>query len=229
MADEDDGGLEDSTLTYIFLDVISCGLGGAILLGVILAVPREQKALPVSAAPYLVVRVEVEDTAVPRDDTLPLPNIWLKPPGADGFDLPLEQFDLATGRSRRGAELHPSLAGLDRGGSQVFVTGFYRHGEGRADLDPAGAPAGAPRAPLYELRVTEPPAGEWRFQVRYQNRRDVVAYFGRQPPAMKARVTAGVPSAPPAVNERMAPIAFGDLGAEVGVTVTAGKVKHVTR
>ena len=77
------------------------------------------------------------------------------------------------------------LAGSGVRGTQVFLTGFYRHGEGGARLDADNPFEESQRVPLYEMRITEPPAGAWAFAVRYQNRRQMVedGFFGKQPPA----------------------------------------------
>lgn len=222
--------LEDAGLTYIYLDVISCGLGGAILLGVILASPREQKPLAVATAPYLSVRAEISSPdGVPDADALP--NLWVKPPGAAaGFDLPLEKFDLKTGRARRGVEVHPELAFVGVSETQIFLTGFYRHDSARAEQLPQDVETRM-RGGLFEALITEPPAGAWEFRIKYQNRRKIETYLadGKQIPAIRVELTAqAAGSATAEVNEgKEKPILFGTLSDPVMVSVAGGKVKHV--
>jgi hypothetical protein len=216
-------GEEGSMLGYIFLDVISCGLGGAILLGVILAVPRDQKAIAVSTAPYLVVRLEVTDLEG-KPDLQALPNLWVKPPTGPGADLPLEAFDLKTGRSQPGARVFRGPAARELGRTEVFLTGFFRHADGAAQV---GQDENAMKVPLYELRLTEPPAGVWEFRARYQNRRDLGDLLGKGMPAIKARLVGYVAGSGRPAESKETRIEFGGLGEPVTLNVTPGKVKHV--
>lgn len=221
---------DDGSLGYIFLDVISCGLGGALLLGVILAVPKEQQKTAVSTAPYVVLRAEVWDEKDAVPDFQALPNVWIKPPGAEsGFDLPLEQFDLKTGRSRRGVEVHPNLAANGLDNTQLFLTGFFRHAEGVAELAES---KDRPSVPLYELVIAEPPAGEWEFRIRYQNRRDLLDFLDPAKgkiPAVSVRVAAYAANASTAMPDKGTPLEFGQRGQPVKVNIPVGKVKNAAR
>lgn len=170
MSDEE--AKEDGALGYIMLDLVSCGLGSAILLGVILSITRYQAPSGVPTAPYLLVRLELKQPASSGAgepaDLNALPNLWIRPPGHKGFDLPIELFNLDTGRVRSGKELDPHFAPFQMTNSQFYICGFDRHGEGEA----YGA-VGAQRVPIYLLLITDPPVGDWEFRVRYMSRRDL--------------------------------------------------------
>lgn len=172
MDDDNDHQMEDAALTHIILDLISSALGGAILLGIILSISRASKPAAGATAPFLLVRLSVGAAGDKVPDSDVLPNLWVKPPGAsEGFDLPLEQFDLVSGRSKPGATLEPRFASLMATGNQFHVIGFYRHGEGDARVNLVES--SAPGSPIFMLYVAEPTPGVWSFRARYQNRRDL--------------------------------------------------------
>jgi hypothetical protein len=220
-------GQDDDSLNYIFLDVISCGLGGAILLGVILAVPKVPKPTAVASAPYLAVRTNVTASDGKTPDVDALPNIWIQAPGqVDGFDMPLELFDLKTGRVRSTASI-PQLADVGITNSQIFLTGYFRHAEGEAELIPIAKEV---KSAYYELILTQPAAGQWKFRIRYQNRRNIADYVGEQAPPICVALSVHLGSAATATNpDRDKPISFGAFSSQVSVTIPGASVKHVHR
>jgi hypothetical protein len=216
------GAADDDSLNYIFLDVISSGLGGAILLGVILAIPKSPKPTTLTAAPYLTVRATVTDTGnPPKPDLDARPNLWIQAPGQpDGFDLPLEAFDPCTGRSRSAASI-PQFAAAGVTDSQLFLTGYFRHADGAADLIPVADEA---QAAFYEFQITRPPPGKWTFKMRYQNRRGLTDLVVGRPPPIRVSLTAHAAGSAK-VDSNPTPelaIPFADFSTPVSVTLSGG-------
>lgn len=155
------------------LDVISCGLGGAVLLGIVFTVVRHQPPAAVSAPPFILIEWKVKSA---KDEVFPLINAVIQPPaGAEEFDLPLEEFDLRTGRLKSPSMRQKPDSLIYRTGTFELL-GFSRFG----DEDPirttkAGVVVvddNASSTPTFRIRIANPQAGEWQFRARYQNNRN---------------------------------------------------------
>jgi hypothetical protein len=155
---------QDDTLSLSSLDVISCGLGAAVLLGVIFAVVKHESPVTTSSPQFILVEL----SAVGQDPVQPLLNVVVQPPHfAYAFDILLEDFDLERGVPKPNAQrLRPELP-IDN----FRLLGFSR--DGTAERNETALPNhnAAARA-IYRLLIHEPYAGNWGFAARYQGPRN---------------------------------------------------------
>lgn len=154
----------DDTLSMSFLDVISCALGAAVILGLVFSIVRREASVTTSSPEFIRLTLH---TASSEPDVHPLLNVIVKPPGhAEGFDLVLEDFDLVRGRPRPRAERRDRGLPIDN----LRLFGFSRHGEHRKFLAGDGQEvldANASDLAVYRLMVKVPEPGEWQFDVRF--------------------------------------------------------------
>lgn len=169
MDDFDESDLDPLALSR--LDVISCGLGGAVLLGLVFSIVRQQSPSTVSSPPFIHVVWEVDSV---RDNVHPLINAVITPPDGDSFDLPLEDFDPA-GRLKPLADRRFDNGRLDQLGGFTLL-GFSRFGEMSRVLrtksgDVVRNDNESPKQ-VYQLLIANPASGDWTFKARYQNNRN---------------------------------------------------------
>lgn len=157
-------------LAMSFLDVISCGFGGAVLLGLIFMVVRYGGATQTSSPDFIHVTWQIQENN--SKVIYPLINAVICPPDGVAFDLDIELFDLITGRLKHNVE-SPLLSG-----EEISILGFSRFGERqvfqtaskdriRNDNDSS--------TPQYQLHITNPRPGLWQIGTRYQNVRNFVS------------------------------------------------------
>lgn len=154
------------------LDVISCGLGGAVLLGLVFSIVRHETPVNVSAAPFILVEWRVEKCS--KAGVRPLVNVVVTPPpesSSPPIDLPIEEFDLRTGLLKdERIRQHTDALIFQKGDFQLM--GFSRFGDESGLLTTAGDEVrddNASSTPVFRLRIANPEPGPWRFQIRYQN------------------------------------------------------------
>lgn len=167
MANSNDEGGDPLALSR--LDVISCGLGGAVLLGIVFSVVRHKPPVEVSAPPFILIEWEVSNV-VEESKVFPLINAVITTPSGVEFDLPLEDFDSA-GRSKRPVERQEPNSAMYESGD-YSILGFSRFGD---DSPLLRSPSGALIAnrndsttPTYQLHIANPVAGPWKIKARYQ-------------------------------------------------------------
>lgn len=156
------------------LDVISCGLGGAVLLGIVFTIVRHQAPTTVSAPPFILVEWRVEGE---KDGVFPLINAVVQPPnGAKEFDLPIEEFDVRTGRFKPPEKRQQPNSPIYSTAGNYELLGFSRFGDEEAvRLTKSGGVVrddNASSNPTFRLRIANPDPGEWHFKARYQNNRN---------------------------------------------------------
>lgn len=151
------------------LDVISCGLGGAVLLGIVFSVVRHKPPAEVSAPPFILIEWDVSNVAQ-DSKVFPLINAVIRTPNGDEFDLPLEDFDSA-GRSKWPVERREPNSPLYESGD-FSILGFSRFGDDSPLLrNPSGvliANRNDSTTPTYQLHIANPIPGPWKIKARYQ-------------------------------------------------------------
>jgi hypothetical protein len=140
--------VETDTLSLSFLDLISCGLGGAIFLSLIFSVVRQDKPSALTSQHFLDVTVECADS----DAVL---NLVVTPPRGAAHFLPVTTFDSVTG-------LLPVQHELRKSG-EIMLLGFSGYGEVKLAVK---------QGQLYKLLVHDPKPGHWMVEVQYRDRRN---------------------------------------------------------
>lgn len=154
-------------LAMSFLDVISCGFGGAVLLGLIFMVVRHGGATQTSSPDFIHVTWQVQENN--SKVIYPLINAVIRPPDGASFDLDIELFDLTTGRLKQNVE-SPLLPG-----EEISILGFSRFGERQVFQTSSGDQTrndNDSSTPQYQLHITNPRPGLWQIGTRYQNVRN---------------------------------------------------------
>lgn len=142
--------LEADTLALSFLDVISCGLGAGIFLGLIFSVTRSSPSVDATAERFLDITFTV-------DSNDPVLNVFLKPPGKAGYFLPLVELDGHTGKfSAASCAAHPEL-------NKITFLGFSTFGELRIESG---------TSQVFNFLIEDPAIGDWTVDVLYRHRRD---------------------------------------------------------
>lgn len=148
-----DGG---DTLSLSRLDVVSCALGAAIILGLVLSVKREIPPVQVPSETVVVVVWQVDSLP---DGERPLANLRLQLPSGEAVDLPLDDFTShgvlrAAPKTKAGRLLAASAAEVVVGGISYF--GDSAHATSSAD-------------PSYSLYLLDPVPGDWHVMMRRFN------------------------------------------------------------
>lgn len=158
---------ESDDLALSRLDIVSCGLGGAILLCLIFSIIRSSPPIVASAPPFINATFIVKDPQV-------LLNVYLKPPGEAGFEIPLEDFNLAIGRLKPPTERKRNIPLTPP--EDIYLLGFSRHGHDAMLL------ANQTGERRFVVVIERPRPGRWQVEARYQNRADIDKWFAAGKP-----------------------------------------------
>jgi hypothetical protein len=157
----------EDTLALSYLDVISCGLGAAVLLFLVLSLVKAQSpALAVPTGKFVVTVF----TLTPESGSAPYirPNVRITPPGGEWAELALENRAEPAGRvgpadfptdelrSRRFAALNAAVK------DGIYLTGFAFRSDHRLQLVADGAPA---KPLVFTVSLLKPTPGEWRIDL----------------------------------------------------------------
>lgn len=176
----------DAGLGLSFLDVLSNGLGVAVLLFIVLSSMRSAGEVAETGGEHF---IRLKWTVF---DPQAIIQAWIAPPGgsADPRDFfPLQEAD-------NGSQIfnHPQAKG------KVVLFGFTDRGSN------AALPAGKKEARVYVMRIQAPDEGKWRFGALYVNRADALAAMATEPVKVSLEVQVS--------NNRLAPLEKSIMFAE---------------
>lgn len=167
------------------LDVISCGLGAAVLLFLILSVVRSQPQESASVEEFITVEFRVSQ------DSHALVTPLVKVPGrTEPIRIPLLAVDRTTGRfdvTARKDDVNEDdmnqLAAAATGGYDLL--GFSLEGDFRARYETTGEDR------IFRMHISGPNPGQWRIGARYYNTDPAgpAGQFGRKVPVTATVVT----------------------------------------
>lgn len=141
-----DSDNSDAALATSQLDIISCGLGAAILLGLVFSIVKDKPPVELSSAQFILV----DWWTGPANTDVELHFIVTPPNGPTEEFSPAKWFDLETGQRRP-----------DRPGFKLDEYGDFAVIMKGAGTPPDGFRSGP------SIWVSSPRAGEWKFQARY--------------------------------------------------------------
>lgn len=159
---------EEDPLALSRIDVISCGLGGAVLLALVFMLVRHTTPVEVSAPPFITVHWEIVGNT---GDYTPIITPIVKPPEAPyAFDIHLADFDLEGNQQPKPpGERERSNEYYEPDWGTYTLYGFSRF---RPDIDLESEvnpfEATIPN-PVYRLNIASPKSGNWRFGVRFES------------------------------------------------------------
>lgn len=167
------------------LDVLSCGLGAAVLLFMILSVVRSQPKESGSVEEYVTVEFRVKQSS----HALVTPLV--KVPGqTKPIRIPLLAVDRTTGRfdpsSRKDGVSVDDMNHLAASATGAYdLLGFALEGDYRASYQEAGEDR------VFRLHISGPNPGEWQIGARYFNNDSTATggQFGRKVPVTVTVVT----------------------------------------